>query len=49
MKKYIWFFMGYVAALMSILLVSCTYSPLQANFDTPGHSTTFPLYVKVVE
>ena len=49
MKKYIYFIMGYFTALITILFVSCTYSPLQANLDTPGHSKSFPLYVKVID
>ena len=49
MKKYIWFVLGYITALASIFMASCTISPLQADYDTPGHSAAFPLYVKVVD
>ena len=49
MKKYIYFALGYFTALVTILVVSCSYSPLQANWDTPGHSEAFPLYVKVID
>ena len=49
MKKYIWFVLGYLTALASIFMASCTYAPLQANYDTPGHSAAFPLYVKVID
>ena len=49
MKKYIYFALGYFTALVTILVVSCSYSPLQANWDTHGHSEAFPLYVKVID
>ena len=49
MKKYIWFVLGYLTALASIFMASCTISPLQADYDTPGHSEAFPLYVKVID
>tara|TARA_R100000808_G_C2080005_1_gene104226 strand:+ start:318 stop:467 length:150 start_codon:yes stop_codon:yes gene_type:complete len=49
MKKYTYFVLGYITALITLLLVSCSVSPLQANYDTPGHSKAFPLYVKIVE
>ena len=49
MKKYMYFAMGYFTALITIFVVSCTYMPLQANYDTPGHSEAFPLWVKVVD
>ena len=49
MKKYYWFFLGYITALATLFMASCTYSPLQANWDTPGHSKSFPLYVKVID
>ena len=43
------FILGYIAALATIFLASCTISPLQANYDTPGHSKAFPIYVKVID
>ena len=49
MKKYIYFVLGYLTCLATIFIVSCTYTPLQADYDTPGHSAAFPLYVKHVE
>ena len=54
MKKYIYFAMGYFTALVTIFVVSCTYTPLQAdydqvNYDTPGHSAAFPLYVTIID
>ena len=47
--KYTWFIVGYIAALMTLFLASCTITPLQADYNTPGHSETFPLYVKIVD
>ena len=49
MRKYLYFTLGYLTALASIFMASCTYTPLQADYDTPGHSSAFPLYVKVVD
>ena len=49
MKKYKWFILGYITALMTLLLASCTLSPLQADYDTPGHSAAFPLYVTIID
>ena len=49
MKKYIYFALGYMMAIITIFLASCTMTPLQADYDTPGHSAAFPLYVKIVE
>tara|TARA_Y100001963_G_C6596188_1_gene360301 strand:+ start:37 stop:186 length:150 start_codon:yes stop_codon:yes gene_type:complete len=49
MKNYTYFILGYIAAFLTILLASCTLSPIQANYDTPGHSSNYPLYVKVVD
>ena len=49
MKKYIWFVLGYLTALATIFMASCTISPLQADYDTPGYSAAYPLYVKVID
>ena len=49
MKKYFYFLLGYIMAFMTMLFISCSYSPLQADYDTPGHSAAFPLYVKHVD
>ena len=49
MNKYFYFTLGYITALMTLLLASCTLSPLQADYDTQGHSETFPLYVKAID
>ena len=47
MKKYVWFVLGYITALATIFMASCTISPLQADYNTPGHSEAFPLYCKI--
>ena len=49
MRKYLYFTLGYLTALASIFMASCTYAPLQADYDTPGHSAAFPLYVTIIE
>tara|TARA_Y100000034_G_scaffold76626_1_gene92083 strand:- start:1117 stop:1296 length:180 start_codon:yes stop_codon:yes gene_type:complete len=48
MKKYVYFALGYFTALVTIFVVSCSYAPLQADWNTPGHSEAFPMFVKVV-
>ena len=49
MKKYIYFTLGYLTCLATIFVISCTYTPLQADYNTPGHSEAFPLYVKHID
>ena len=49
MKKYFYFGLGYMAAIATIFMASCTISPLQADYNTPGHSEAFPLWVKVID
>ncbi len=49
MKKYMYFALGYITAIMTLLLASCTISPLQADYDTPGYSASYPMFVKIVE
>lgn len=49
MNKYVYFFIGYMTAIITIIMASCTISPLQADYNTPGHTPTFPLYVKIIE
>ena len=49
MRKYIWLVLGYITALATIFMASCTYAPRQADYDTPGHSAAFPLFVKIID
>ena len=49
MKKYIWFVLGYLTALATIFMASCTVTPLEARSDELGSSIYNPLYVKIVE
>ena len=49
MNKYAWFFMGYVTAFATIVLASCTLSPLEASNSEQGSSRYNPLYVVVVQ
>ena len=49
MKKYIWFFIGYLTALATIFMASCTYAPLEAGNSELGSNAYNPLYVKIVE
>ena len=48
MNKYFYFALGYMAAIATIFMASCTISPLQADYDTPGYSESYPMYVKIV-
>ena len=49
MNKYFYFMLGYFTALVTILMVSCTYSPLEASGTELGSNRYNPLYVVVVE
>ena len=49
MKKYIYFAMGYFTALVTILVVSCSYTPLEAGSSELGSSEWNPMYVKIVD
>ena len=49
MKKYLWFFIGYLTALATIFMASCTVSPLEAGSSEIGSTEWNPVYVKVVE
>ena len=49
MNKYTWFFIGYLTALATIFMASCTVTPLEAHSDELGSSIYNPLYVKIVE
>ena len=48
MKKYIWFVLGYITALATIFMASCTIAPLEAGSSELGSSQWNPLWVKVV-
>ena len=48
MNKYVWFFIGYTTALMTIFMASCTIAPLEAGGSEIG-SRYNPMYVVVVE
>tara|TARA_R100000808_G_scaffold24806_1_gene58449 strand:- start:2981 stop:3133 length:153 start_codon:yes stop_codon:yes gene_type:complete len=48
-NKYFYFLLGYLTAILTAVVISCGVSPLEAEYFTPGHSETFPLYVKVVD
>ena len=49
MKKYLWFFIGYITALATIFMASCTYSPLEAGASELGSTEWNPVYVKIVD
>ena len=50
MKRYIYFAMGYFTALVTILVVSCSYTPLEASGSSElGSSEWNPMYVKIVD
>ena len=49
MKKYMYFTLGYLTALATIFMASCTVTPLEAGSSELGSSRWNPLYVVVVE
>ena len=49
MKKYIWFIVGYLTALATIFMASCTYAPLEAGSGELGSTSWNPVYVKIVD
>lgn len=49
MKIYIYFAMGYFTALVTIFVVSCSYTPLEAGGSELGSNEWNPLYVKIVD
>ena len=49
MNKYIYFALGYLTAMVTILVVSCSYTPLEAGGSEIGSTEWNPLYVKIVE
>ena len=49
MKKYIWFFIGYITALATIFMASCSYTPLEAGSSELGSTEWNPMYVKIVD
>ena len=48
MKKYVYFTLGYLTALATIFLASCTVAPLEAGGSECGGMYN-PCYVKIVE
>ena len=49
MNKYVWFFIGYTTALLTIFMASCTITPLEAGSSEIGSNPYNPLFVKIVE
>mgnify|MGYP003128572156 FL=1 len=43
------FILGYITALLTLLIASCSISPLDANSSNCGESSWNPCYVKIVE
>ena len=46
--RYIYFTLGYLTALATIFMASCTYAPLEAGSSELGSSEWNPVYVKIV-
>tara|TARA_Y100000310_G_scaffold211465_1_gene212188 strand:+ start:320 stop:457 length:138 start_codon:yes stop_codon:yes gene_type:complete len=44
-----YFALGYFTALITILVVSCSYTPLEAGSSEIGSSEWNPIYVKIVD
>ncbi len=49
MKKYMFFTLGYITALATIFLASCTVTPLEAGSSECGENSWNPCYVKIVD
>ena len=49
MKKYMYFVLGYITAFVTIFVVSCSYTPLEAGATELGSSSWNPMYVKIVD
>ena len=49
MKKYIYFALGYITAIATILVESCSYTPLEAGGSEIGSNEWNPIYVKIVD
>ena len=47
--KYKWFILGYLTALTTIFLASCTIAPLEAAGPDCGNESWNPCYVKIVD
>ena len=47
--KYKYFILGYLVCLLTLLLASCSITPLEASGSEIGSSKYNPLYVKIVE
>ena len=47
--KYTWFIIGYITALATIFMASCTISPLEASNSECGEESWNPCYVKIVD
>ena len=43
------FILGVLCMIFLVIAISCSLSPLHADYDTPGHSAAFPLYVKIID
>ena len=49
MKKYMYFALGYITAMVTILVVSCSYTPLEAGGSEIGSTEWNPIFVKIVD
>ena len=47
--KYLYFTLGYLTALATIFMASCTYAPLEAGSSELGSTEWNPIYVKIVD
>ena len=49
MSMYFYFIIGYITAVLTLFMASCTFSPLEANSTDLGSSPYNPIYVKIVQ
>ena len=47
--KYMYFALGYITAMATMVVVSCSYTPLEASSSECGESQFNPCYVKIID
>ena len=48
-NKYFYFLMGYATAILMAMVVSCTFTPLEAVSSECGENSWNPCFVKLVD
>jgi len=48
-NKYFYFLMGYATAIITAMIISCTFTPLEAVSSGCGENSWNPCFVKIVD